>query len=106
MGKQKGIPVGAVPMKRPPVRGDWQIVKMDVRAEGKLMTFLVGAAPVETVLFDGRNLQIKLDENQGTFFAMQFPTDEPVSAEEFLEKLKGLRMAIEDRVHRIVTVDG
>jgi hypothetical protein len=79
---------------------------MDVASNGKELTFLVGAAPVASVLYNGRDLQVKLDESQGTFFMMQFPVTEILLAEEFLEKLTGLRMAIEERTRRLVTVDG
>ena len=91
--------------KTMPAKGEWTIAKMDVKAEGKVITFLVGAAPIASVLYNGKDLQVRLDENQATFFALQFPTDEITTVAEFLEKLKSMHMAIEDRTNKLIVAN-
>lgn len=88
-----------------PKKGDWIMAKMDVQpADGKL-NFIVAGAPVATVIHSGQELRMTLDESQAAFWVMSFPMiGTPTTMDEFLEKLNGLRMSIEDKTRKIVTV--
>ncbi len=88
-----------------PRKGTWIMANMSVVPQDGKLTFVLGGAPVATIIYNGVGVPIvKLKEEEAAFWVMQFPMDKITTIDEFLEKLDGLRMSIEDKTRKIVTV--